>query len=241
MTEGSKQPPLPIVLIPAFNEADVIAEVIREIKDVCDYAVIVIDDCSTDNTAEVSQDAGATVISLAAQLGAWGATQTGMRYALRHGYEMAITMDADGQHEAQSLAMLMQPVADGLADVAIGACTERGTTLRQVAWVLMKRASGLRLEDITSGFRVYNLVALGILVEWRATLLDYQDIGVLLLMQSHGLKIVDVKINMRQRLNGKSRVFYSWATVVYYMCQTLLLGLTKRSRVQKYQPRALNE
>jgi glycosyltransferase involved in cell wall biosynthesis len=223
------------VLIPTFNEADSIGTVIAEIRQSTSFDIFVIDDASTDSTIHESISAGANVIPLASQLGAWGATQAGMRYVLRHGYTLAITMDADGQHEAESIQALVEPVKNGLADVSIGACTKRGSPLRQVAWVLMKNASGLTMEDITSGFRVYNAKALRELARWRATLLDYQDIGVLLLLQSKGIKIVDVKVPMRQRQNGKSRVFHSWATVAYYMCQTLMLGLSKRQLARRYR------
>lgn len=223
-----------IILIPAFNEADVIADVLQEIRQVCDLPIVVIDDASTDRTIAIAEGAGATVIPLSAQLGAWGAAQTGLRYALRKGYSVAITMDADGQHAAACLNEIMRPVIQGLADVSIGACTQRGSLLRKVAWMLMKRASGLALEDITSGFRVYNVNAIRQLSGWRATLLDYQDIGVLLLLQSKGLRIMDVEVTMRPRQNGKSRVFHSWLMVLYYMCLTLVLGLSKRRLARKY-------
>ena len=220
--------------MPAFNESDVIADVIDQIRAHCDFPVVVVDDASTDDTAARALLAGATVIPLAVQLGAWSATQTGLRYALRKGYEVAVSMDADGQHKAASLEALMLPVVQGAADVAIGACTRRGSLLRRIAWVIMKRTSGLALEDITSGFRVYNRRAIRQLAGWRATLLDYQDIGVLLLLQSKGLRIVDVKVAMQARTNGKSRVFHSWLMVVYYMCVTLALGLSKRRLARRY-------
>jgi glycosyltransferase involved in cell wall biosynthesis len=227
--------PATAILIPAFNEGDIIGDVIAEIRQACDFPILVIDDASTDNTIAVAQQSGATVIPLPAQLGAWGATQTGMRYALRHGYEVVITMDADGQHEAASLSALIQPVAEGIADVAIGACTNRGSMLRRIAWIMMKQASGLTLEDITSGFRVYNRKAIRQLASWRATLLDYQDIGVLLLLQSKGIRIVDVKVTMQPRRSGKSRVFHSWLMVIYYMCLTLMLGFSKRKMARQFR------
>jgi glycosyltransferase involved in cell wall biosynthesis len=224
-----------IILIPAFNESMVVGAVIKEIKAHCNLPIVVIDDASTDDTVDVAQNAGATVISLPAQLGAWGAMQTGLRYALRHGYTTAVTMDADGQHDATSLNDLLAPVHEGAADVSIGTCTRRGSLLRRIAWVMMKRASGLSLEDITSGFRVYNHKAIEVLASWRATLLDYQDIGVLLLLQSQGLRIVDVKVVMHERQNGRSRVFHSWMMVGYYMFQTLLLGMSKRKMARSYR------
>ncbi|MEP4149545.1 MAG: glycosyltransferase family 2 protein [Halioglobus sp.] len=233
--------PATVILIPAFNEGDIIAEVIRGIRAACDFPILVIDDASTDDTITKAQDAGAVVIPLPAQLGAWGATQTGLRYALRRDYDYVITMDADGQHEAESIGTLVRPVTEGVADVSIGACTRRGSALRKFAWILMKRTSGLALEDITSGFRVYNRKAIRHLASWRATLLDYQDIGVLLLLQSKGLRIVDVKVAMLPRTNGKSRVFHSWLMVVYYMCHTLILGLSKRRLARRYRtPQAVN-
>jgi glycosyltransferase involved in cell wall biosynthesis len=212
-----------------FNEGEVIASVIREVQAECGYPVLVVDDASTDDTVAQAEKAGATVIPLATQLGAWGATQTGMRYALRNGFERVVSMDSDGQHEAEFITHLINPVASGKADVCIGACTSRGSLLRRFAWVLMKKTSGLSLEDITSGLRAYNRRALVELAGWRATLLDYQDIGVLLLLQSRGLRIADIEVSMRARSNGPSRVFRSWFLVVYYMCHTLLLGLTKRN------------
>ncbi len=228
-----------VIIIPAFNEAEVIGAVIRSIQQQCDLPILVVDDASVDATCEEAERAGAQVIPLASQLGAWGATQTGIRYAFRQGYEIAITMDADGQHCAGSLQQLVQPVLNGAADVAIGACPRRGSRARKIAWRLMKYASGLSLEDITSGFRVYNRKAIRTLAGWRATLLDYQDIGVLLLLQSRGLQIVDVRVEMEDRRNGKSRVFHSWAMIIYYMCHTLLLGLSKRQLARRYRPAPL--
>lgn len=217
-----------VVIIPAHNEAEDIGFVIGKLNRCCNYPVVVVDDASTDDTIAVAKSAGATVIPLAVQLGAWGATQTGLRHALRQGYRYAITMDADGQHQAESLPALLRPVVENRADVVIGACTERGSALRKVAWKLMKSFSGLRLDDLTSGFRVYDYRAIRRLAGWQATLLEYQDVGVLTTLQASGLRILDVEVEMLPRRHGISRVFYSWASVIYYMSYTLLLGLTKR-------------
>jgi glycosyltransferase involved in cell wall biosynthesis len=214
--------------MPAHNEADDIAFVIGEVSRCCEYPVVVVDDASTDQTIAAARAAGARVIPLAVQLGAWGATQTGLRFALRKGYSYAITMDADGQHQAESLPALLRPIIEEQADVVIGACTRRGSVLRKIAWKLMKRVSGLRLEDLTSGFRVYDYRAIRRLAGWQATLLEYQDVGVLTALQASGLRIADVEVSMLPRRHGISRVFYSWASVIYYMSYTLLLGFTKR-------------
>lgn len=238
--EGRFTLPATTIVMPAFNEGQVIGSVIKEIHEICDLPILVVDDASTDDTVARAESAGATVISLPVQLGAWGATQTGLRYALRHEVEFVISMDADGQHEAKSLLQILEPIASGKADVAIGACTRRGSLLRKIAWGLMKQVSGLTLEDITSGFRVYNRKAIRELASWRATFLDYQDIGVLLLLQSKNMVISDVEVPMQARKNGKSRVFHSWLTVIYYMSHTLLLGLSKRRMTNRRRATPVN-
>ncbi len=217
-----------IVVIPAHNEVNDIANVIRDVQEHSDFPVVVVDDASSDGTADAARSAGAVVVPLSLQLGAWVATQTGLRYALKHGYDYAITMDADGQHLARSLPALIKPIIDQEADVTIGACTQRGSVLRKIAWTVMKKASGLRLEDLTSGFRVYDRRAIRRLSTWQATLLQYQDVGVLAMLNSSGLRIKDVEVSMLPRKHGISRIFHSWTSVLYYMSYTLLLGFTKR-------------
>ncbi len=92
-----------MVIIPAHNEVNDVQSVIQQLKQYCSYPIIVVDDASTDGTRSKAREAGAIVIPLLVQLGAWGATQTGLRYAYSKGYQFVITMDADGQHQAASL------------------------------------------------------------------------------------------------------------------------------------------
>ena len=217
-----------IVIIPAHNESKDIAFVIGEIQKYSNFPVVVVDDASTDHTILNARSAGAVVVPLALQLGAWGATQAGLRYALKNNYDYAITMDADGQHLAESLPAMLKPIIKKEADVTIGACTTRGSAMRKIAWSLMKRVSGLRLEDLTSGFRVYDRHAIRRLAAWQATLLQYQDVGVLAMLQASGLRIKDVEVDMLPRRTGISRIFHSWTSVIYYMSYTLLLSVTKR-------------
>jgi len=93
----------------------------------------------------------------------------------------------------------------------------------------MRGLSGLTWEDITSGYRAYNRQALEVLISREATLLDYQDVGVLVLLKSADIQIEEVTIEMPARSAGSSRIFYSWMSVIYYMCYTAILGLSKRS------------
>lgn len=218
------------VLIPARNEQASVGAVIREIRESSQVQVILIDDASTDDTIAEARRAGAIVLPLSVRLGAWGATQAGLRYAIAQGYRFAITMDADGQHEAEYLTNLFEPVAAGKADVSIGACVTRGSALRKIAWYFLKKVSGLSMEDITSGFRVYNRRAMVLLAEKGATLLEYQDIGVLTLLCNKGLVIAEAQVGMRDRTAGQSRVYSSWMMVAYYMLHSTILGVSKRRR-----------
>ncbi len=219
-----------LVVIPAFNEEKTIGEVVRNILREVDCRVVVVDDASTDDTANVARDGGAKIIPLSVRMGSWGATQTGLRYAKKNSYKLVITMDADGQHEARYIKSLVSFLTSRSIDVAIGSYVARGSPLRRIAWLVMKAASGLKLEDLTSGFRVYNEEAVSILSGWQATMLEYQDLGVLLLLQSSGMKVGDFSVTMLPRKHGKSQIFYSWLAVIRYMCHTVLLGIAKRRK-----------
>lgn len=216
-----------IALIPAFNEEATIGAIVAQIRRRWHCPVAVIDDCSADGTARVAREAGAIVLPLTLQLGAWGAMQTGLRYALREGYRTAITLDADGQHEPDCIGELLEPLATGVADVAIGAFPERASRARRIAWSYFRWLTGLKLEDITSGFRVYNRAAMTVLASQEASLLDYQDVGVLLILRRKGLRTVEVPVSMQPRAQGASRVFRSWWIVGQYMVQTSVLCLAR--------------
>jgi glycosyltransferase involved in cell wall biosynthesis len=214
-----------LVVIPALNEADCIGNVITQARERGATDVVVIDDGSTDDTAAVATLAGATVLRAPLWQGAWGAIQTGIRYGVRHGYSAVITMDADGQHEPAYLPDLMAAGRD--ADVVIAACATRGSPARQLAWSYFRFLTGLRFDDLTSGFRYYGPRACSLLASEEATLLDYQDIGVLLLLRRANLKIAEVSVLMNPRRSGASRIFFSWWTVGWYMAETSLLALAR--------------
>ena len=216
-----------IVLIPAYNEAATVGAIVAQIRERWRCPVVVIDDCSTDDTARIARAAGATVLPLTIQLGAWGAIQTGLRYALQRGYRTAVTLDADGQHEPDCIGALLEPLDSGQVDVSIGAFPERASRARRFAWRYFRWLTGLALEDITSGFRAYNHAAMIILASREASLLDYQDVGVLLILRRKGLRIVEVPAPMQPRAIGPSKIFRSWLIVGKYMLQTSLLCIAR--------------
>ena len=210
-----------LIVIPARDEATTIGEVVRALIAAGWPDIFVIDDHSSDDTGAIARRAGATVARPVLPLGAWGGMQLGVRHALAQGYRAVITMDADGQHEVQEIARLLAGAAN--ADVVIGAYPERASPLRKLAWRWFRAIAGFELRDLTSGFRYYSSTAIEILASDEATLLDYQDVGVLLLLRKAGMRIVEVPVSMNIRQVGKSRIFYSWFSVARYMITTTLL------------------
>ncbi|MFV0543714.1 MAG: glycosyltransferase family 2 protein [Marinicella pacifica] len=212
-----------LIVIPAFNEAGNLTQLLPKLRQEVTADILVVDDFSTDDTFQVVRNYGLACLRLSIQLGAWGATQTGIRYAKRHGYDYVLTMDADGQHLPEEISRILRAVSDQHGDVIIGTCPHRVSRLKKIAWRFFKLISRIRIEDLTSGFRVYNKQAIKVLADKTASLLDYQDVGVLLLLLRSDLKIKEIPVKMALRQDGKSRVFSSWVVVFKYMLQTTTL------------------
>ncbi len=218
--------PLPLlIVIPARDEAATIGAVVSALVQAGWQHIFVIDDHSRDGTGAIARQAGATVARPVLPLGAWGGMQLGVRHALANGYRGVVTMDADGQHEVPEIAALLAGAAG--ADVVIGAHPQRASRLRHIAWRWFRAIAGFELRDLTSGFRYYNQPAIRLLAASEATLLDYQDVGVLLLLRKAGLTIVEVPVSMNTRQAGRSRIFNSWFSVARYMITTTLLCLAR--------------
>ena len=217
-----------LITIPVLNEADSLPEVLAELRELTDIDILVIDDSSTDDSMNICQALGITVLPLKIQLGAWGATQTGLRYARMHDYEFVITMDGDGQHHARDIPRLMEAAETHPdSDVIIGECIARGSRLRHIAWRYFRLITGLEIADITSGFRLYRKNAIRLLTSHHATMLEYQDVGVLLMLKAAGIKKTEIRISTTPRLHGKSHLFSTWMKVSYYMVVTTILALSK--------------
>jgi glycosyltransferase involved in cell wall biosynthesis len=149
------------VVIPALNEAEVVGDVIEQVRRECPNVVLV-NDGSTDDTAARARLAGAQVVSHAINLGQGAALQTGITYALRLGASHIVTFDADGQHDPRQIATLIQSLGPGF-DVALGS-RFKGTTidmplkrrivLRTACWVNYA-LTGLQLSDAHNGLRAF--------------------------------------------------------------------------------------
>ena len=218
-----------LIVIPAYNEAANLGAVLDQVQRSASCDVVVVDDASSDETRDIALDHGVTVLPLLVRLGAWGAAQTGIRYGLLQGYETVVTMDADGQHHPGDIPLLVTTLEQKRADVVIGSYPIRGSMARHTAWWVFRRLSGVKLEDLTSGLKVFSKKAMCHLVKADATIFDYQDLGVILYLLQFKMRVVECDVTMSSRGDGKSRIFHSWLTVFKYMLQTLILCLSMRN------------
>lgn len=212
-----------LTVIPARNEGATVGEIVRRVRAAVGGTVVVVNDASDDDTSTQAQRAGAVAIDLPFRLGAWGAAQTGLRFARRHRFSAVLTLDADGQHHPEELPALLAAWRDSGANVAIGTFSQRLSKAKRMAARYFRIITGIGVQDFTSGLRVYDRHAVRVLAAREASLLDYQDLGVLMLLRQHGLRFTEVPTPMSQRRSGGSRVFSSWPMVMRYMLHTTVL------------------
>lgn len=209
-----------------MNESESITFVIQDIREYFDGDIIVVDDASTDDTAFIAKNNGVIVLPHVTNMGAWRSAQTGLRYCLERGYKQVITIDADFQHDAKYIPEMLGDV-NLEADLLIGSCVSRGSVARHLAWHFFRRITRLPIHDLTSGFRRYNRKAIEVLSSRQATMFEYQDIGILIMLKQLGMSVVETPVIMRKRQSGISRIFKSWWAVGKYLLYTFILSLSK--------------
>ncbi len=217
-----------IAIVPAFNEERNIVRLLDELAKLdAGLEVVVISDGSTDRTASVARAAGAHVVELPFNLGIGGAVQTGFLFAWKNGFELAVRLDGDGQHDPGQLAAVVAPVVAGEADLVIGSRFlaiggYRSSAARRigirvlalvVSWIGRKR-----LTDTTSGFQALNRRAIGLFA--AALPHDYPEVEGLVIAIRHKLRVLEVPVTMREREHGRSSI--GTLGSVYYMIKVLL-------------------
>jgi glycosyltransferase involved in cell wall biosynthesis len=226
-----------IAIVPALNEEHAIGALIAEIQGVDPgMEVVVVDDGSTDRTARAAASAGARVVALPFNLGIGGAVQTGYQYALAHGFDLAIQVDGDGQHDPREIPQVLAPILDGSADLVVGTRFVkgggyRGTRMRRVGIrifaAIVSLLVGQRVSDTTSGFRAVNRKALRLFAANYPH--DYPEVESIVLLSRHRLRMVEVPVQMRVRETGNSSI--TALRALYYMIKVLLalfIGLFRR-------------
>ncbi len=202
------------MILPALNEEEALNGVLKELaRDCPQLDVLVVDDGSTDATAEVARAEGVPVAVLPFNLGVGGALQTGFRYAVAHGYERAVQFDADGQHDPTQVPALLAAVEAG-ADLVIGsrfAAPEAGSEygvgrFRGGAMAILRVAvrllSGRTFTDTSSGFRAFSAPLLAFYAANYPNEYLGDTVEALLLACQAGFAVVEVPVSMRVRAAG---------------------------------------
>jgi glycosyltransferase involved in cell wall biosynthesis len=199
-----------LIVIPALNEEDSISEVITSVfKELPGVACLVVDDGSSDKTAEVSRRQGANVASLPYNLGVGGAMRLGFKFALQNGFENVVQVDADGQHNPADVLSLLRELED--ADLVLGArfagqgeykvSGPRWWAMKSLAFFL-SRSTGTTLTDTTSGFRASGPRAVKLFSELYPAEYLGDTVESLVIAARSGLKIKQVAVVMRERAAG---------------------------------------
>jgi glycosyltransferase involved in cell wall biosynthesis len=230
-----------VAIVPALNEEHTIVSVIDELRAFdSGLDIVVIDDGSADRTADVAAAKGAYVLRLPFNLGIGGAVQTGFKFAFEHGYDIAVRVDGDGQHDPGQLALILEPVLRGDADIAVGSrfaageggyrsSRSRRVGIRILAGVV-SRIVGQRVTDTTSGFQALNREGIALFAHDYPH--DYPEVEATVMVFKHRLRLQEVPVSMRERGSGRSSI--TALRSIYYMAKVLLaifVGLFRRNVV----------
>ena len=232
-----------LVFVPAWNEEDNLPAVLAELRRELQKAdVLVIDDGSTDRTAEVARGHGAEVISFGANRGLPAGIAAGYGNALERGYAFCGRVDADGQHPVEELARLLERVRAGECDVAVGsrfasgdgfaAYRYRPSGARRFGTAILRRSMKVVLRrpflDSTSGMYAANAKALPVLAQaYTSTAPEVQAI---LRLDKVGMRIDEVPVNMRPRASGESKLQGKKAVMVVLTIVGTLLAVHRWRR-----------
>jgi len=232
-----------VAIVPAWNEAGAIGAVVDEIRAVDPRTeVVVVDDASDDETADVAGRHGATVLRLPFNVGIGGAVQTGFRYARDEGFEIAVRLDGDGQHDATELGKLIGPIRAGDADLVVGSRfvdpsgSYRPPFARRMGISVFARLVSLlgrqKVTDTTSGFSAMNRTGIELFaVEYPH---DYPEVEATLVALRSGLRLKQVQVEMRERQAGTSSITFvrSLYYIVKVMLALLVASLRRYPRVE---------
>jgi glycosyltransferase involved in cell wall biosynthesis len=198
-----------LVLIPAYNEAASLPAVVARLRQRrADLDVLVINDGSTDTTAALLPTLGAQWLEWPERRGLGRALRAGLRYAARQGYGVVVRLDADGQHDVEDVAHLLAPLEQGMADVVVGsrfassAPSRPPGPVQRALGALLSAITQRTVTDPTSGFWALGSRAVAMLAEDHPG--GYPEPELHLLLTRNGMRIVEVDVQWRARLHGRS-------------------------------------
>jgi len=222
-----------LVIVPAFNEAASLPALVASLRRLHPHLqVLIVDDGSEDQTAEVAErlceGRAVRLISLPCNLGVGGAVQTGLLYARRESYDIAIQVDGDGQHPPSEISSLLAAMHDAHYDLVIGSrflpiaqggaasSAYQPTIARRLGTrmfsSLLSALCGTRITDATSGFRAFSRRAIALLAARYPE--DYPEVETILMLAQAGMRIGEVPVRMERRASGASSIG-AWEAITY--------------------------
>ena len=219
-----------LVLIPCYNEEASIQRVVERLRSTCpqvDY--LVINDCSTDNSEDILRQNGYNYLNLPINLGIGGGVQSGYRYARDNGYDIAVQMDGDGQHNAEYIRELIAPIEQGEAELVIGSrfINKEGfqtSGMRRagigVLNTVLRIFGHVRITDATSGFRAASKGVIAFFAQNYAQ--DYPEPESIIAVNANGFRVKEVPVVMNERTAGVSSIS-PWKSVYYMIKVTLAI------------------
>jgi len=218
-----------IIVIPAYNEEETIAEVVRELAaENLGVDILVVNDGSSDGTGLILRDLPAITVSHPINLGYGAAVQTGMLYAVREGYDYLALMDADGQHVPSQVRLLFDELGKGW-DMVIGSRFAGDADVYRVPFFrrtgirffsfLARALGGIRIRDVTSGFQAMRRDVFVFLS--REYPVHSPDAEVIVMLGRKRFKVTEVATSVRERQGGTS-MYSNLGTVIYYPFKSVL-------------------
>ncbi len=229
-----------LIIIPAYNEEESIIDTVKAVKAKSpDFDVVVINDCSTDSTRNICIANNINFVDCPINLGIGGAVQTGYRYALEYGYDIAVQVDADGQHNPEFLKLMAEKLEETDAAMIIGSrfIDNEGfqsTFTRRLGirffTALIKMLTRKTITDPTSGLRMVGKKGIEIFAKEYPN--DYPEPETAVALLVRGMDIIEIPVIMNERQGGVSSI--NIVKSVYYMVKVTIAILVEASRGRMY-------
>lgn len=223
-----------LVIIPSYNEQSSIRATVNELREQApDVDILAVNDCSTDSTEDILTELNVKHLRLPINLGIGGAVQAGYKYADINGYDIAVQLDADGQHDPSFIKELTAPLETGEADLVTGSrfiekegFQTSGMRRFGIRFLngLIHLMCGVKVTDATSGFRAVNSKLIRMFAEDYPT--DYPEPEAIVMAKMNNMKIMEIPVVMRDRSGGVSSIRFFDS--VYYMIKVSLAIFLRR-------------
>lgn len=223
-----------LIIVPAYNESKTIKSVVNQINiNIPEADILVINDCSNDETEIVLKKENINHINLISNLGIGGAMQTGYIYALKNNYDIAIQIDGDGQHDPYNIKEILRPIQNNDADMVIGSryvekTSYKTTIFRKVGMLyfknIIKLITNKKINDTTSGYRAVNRKIIELFAKDYPK--DYPEVEVLVKLSKKGCRVLEIPVEMHGRKAGFSSI--TPLKSVHYMIK-VTFNLMKRA------------